>query len=173
MYSEPVEVNYIGYTYTVKMSDDPYFNVVGATIGTGSGGGSQGKGFKDGMDEKFLELCFTSIIFPYGINTINENAFFGSFAFRNLDEPITIKFENPDLTTIGDHAFKGCAGIESVDFSLVTNSDISIGYEAFYGCTLQKVVGGYAITPFDAGGGTDFHAFRKVGIVFDYSSNHM
>ena len=68
----------------------------------------------------------TSIVIPDGITEIKENLFY------NLTSVTSVVFPE-DLQTIGDHAFSGCSGINTLVTIPATVTHIGVG--AFSGCT--------------------------------------
>ncbi len=74
----------------------------------------------------------TSVVFPEGLTTIDEYAFYLSQALTSVTIPSSV-------TTIGDNAFQFCNNIESIDLSNATSLEY-IGDYAFQNTKISELV---------------------------------
>ena len=77
--------------------------------------------------------CFTlsKITLPSNLTTISQLAFHMCASLREIVIPSSV-------TRIDSSAFAGCSKLQKIAFS--NNSSLSIGYEAFRGCTMLNII---------------------------------
>jgi len=71
-----------------------------------------------------------AVVVPYGVKSIGDHAFSGCAALQSITLPESVK-------SIGDHAFYDCSALQSIT---LPESVESIGHSAFYDCSaLQSI----------------------------------
>ncbi|MEE1062530.1 MAG: leucine-rich repeat domain-containing protein, partial [Paludibacteraceae bacterium] len=113
------------------------------------------------------------------INVATDNSFYSSEDGILYDKhktklicvPIS-RMETVDIpssvTSIGDHAFKGCCGLTSIK---IPSSVTSIGYDAFYGCRgLRNITIPSSVTSI---GPSAFMGCKKLDVIIDNSEENV
>ncbi len=92
------------------------------------------RGLKLSDDKKTVtgvkDKDITSCVIPYGITSIGNHAFKGCTSLESITIPDSV-------TSIGEEAFSGCTSLRSIT---IPDSVISIGKRAFYGCTSLRSI---------------------------------